>query len=204
MFDPAALASMTPEEFQELLEKAAAANPEGFKTAIKGSADIKRIAKQAVGTGGSSRTPSFLEPIWPVVLICDAMLSSLGLERSESDDDTLVAVLAALDSKVEGSQEACTLEYATNGRINKVRLTVLSESNAANQTLDKALAEVEAANKDNFKAVADKYRKRVKLGRVDAETRKESLSKFDAAVAARKAVIEAAQSTPVAPPPPPA
>jgi hypothetical protein len=199
-FDPSALASLSPAEFQALLEQAAAVNPEGFRTVIKGSSDIKRLAKQAVGTGGSTRTPSFLEPIWPAVLVSPAMLEALGIE---SGDDDLAAVLSILDSKVEGSQEACTLSYESDGRTCKVRITVLSENNSAQNTLDKALQQIEDANATNFEAVAKKYRKRVSAGRVDSETRKEMVEQFDNATAVRKAALEGDAPAPPAPPAPP-
>lgn len=201
--DPSMLANLTPEELAQLLAGAAAANPDAFKQAISESADVKRLAKQAVGTGGSSRTPSFLEPIWPVVLTSDAVLAQFGVERGENDDATLTAVLAAIDGKVEGSQEACTLQYESGGRVHKVRFTVLSEDNSAEGTLNKALEQVEKAAADKFNAVAEKYRKRVRAGRVDEETRKEHLARFDAAVAARKAKLEGSKSAPKPPPVPP-
>lgn len=200
--DPSMLANLSPAELAELLAKAATANPDAFKSVIQDNADVKRLAKQAVGTGGSTRTPSFLEPIWPVVLTSDEVCEAIGVDLDS--DDRLTAVLAALDGKVEGSQEAVTLSYESDGRVHKVRFTVLSEDNSAESTLVKALDMIEGAAADKFSAVAEKYRKRVRAGRVDEATRKEHLERFDNAVAARKASLEAANPAPVAPPPPPA
>lgn len=202
-FDPSLLAGLSPADFQALMEQAAAANPAAFKSAISESADIKRLAKQAVGSGGSTRTPSFLEAIWPAVLTSDQMVEALGLERGADDGETLTAVLAAIDGKVEGSQEACTLSYESEGRSHKVRITVLSENNSAVNTLNKALDQVDKASADNFASVAKKYRKRVQAGRVDADTRAEMIEKFDNACAARKGELELSDVAPPAPPAPP-
>jgi len=200
-FDPTMLASLSPEDFLKLMEAAAHANPDAFKQSITGSADIKRLAKQAVGTGGASRTPSIFEPIWPVVLISDSFLTAVGVERAESDEETLGLVLAAIDGKVEGSQEACTLEYISNDRSHRVRFTILSEDNSAQGNLDKALAMVEASNAANFTATSEKYLKRVKSGRVDKATRTELVAEFTKAVTAKKAALDAAAAA-AAPMPP--
>ena len=185
------------------MEGLAAVNPNAFKSVISDSADIKRLAKQALPTGGSTRTPSFLEPIWTSVLICPAMLEATGVPHGAPDDETLTAVLAALDSKIEGQQEAVTLSYTSEGRNHKVRLTLLSEDRAAEGKLSAALDKVEAASEKDFEAISLKARKNVKGGRIDAETRAEYLAKFDEAVSARKAALEGTNMPPSAPPVPP-
>lgn len=200
-FDAAALQHLSPDELKKIMAMVAAQDTSAFKEFLNEDADAKRAAKQALGTGGSKRQPSWLEPIWSQILTCDAMLDALGISRGETDSETLTSVLSIIDGRVEGSQEAVTLTYETDGRSHKVRITVLSEDNAASGVLAKALEQVEAASSDNFTKVADKFRKRVKLGRIDSATKKEMLEQFESAVQRRAAEINAASAAP--PPPPP-
>jgi len=208
--DPQVLSSLSPDDLKALLGQLAAQDPTQFTNFLKENTDARRAAKAAIGGAGRTRAPSFLDGSLELGLI--AMADALEAEVVEGDDAaTCSNVLKAIVEKIRekkdgaGTQEAYTLSYTEDGISHKVRVTILSETAAADSVLAKSLDAINVAGEENFGPLVDKWRKSIKRQRVDATMRAEHLASFESAVTARVEMLQgdnngAASAAPPAPP----
>ena len=177
------MTNMSQEDLQAMLLAMLQSNPDVLSDFARNNEDAQRLFKKAL-PAATKRSTSFLSDVWPLAFA--AMAGAFDLELDDDDEDAYKAVLKVIDGQIEGTQDACTFSYVSGGREHKVRVTILSEDNNASGVLDKAIKVVSEAAAGDLADLAEKYRKRVRSGRVDEETRKEALASFDAAVKARQ------------------
>jgi len=208
------LNGLTPEQVTAFAAKMFASQGAAVNAALSASPAAQALVSQVVKPARTAaKGPSFWDLFWADQVVLGAAAAHLGLEL---DTPTEQDVFGALYSRLDKASVSGTFERKdANGIVNKMRVTLIDETDKTSGAIRKKIALIsKAANVKAMTAAVEAALSAIKSGRaLPATATLELTEEVNGAKSAAEATLAAASEPPPAadlpaqddtPPPPPA